>query len=232
MLDALEAFVDEAERSDAHSVIMYSAMDAGFSAGADLRSLYSEISGGWNDDTRGRLAEFLDRIHSVFDRLDMLPQTVISVVHRVCFGGGFELALCGDIRVVEKTARFAFPELRLGIIPCFGGIPRLERDVGNAMVRDLLLTGRSIRGKKAVDVGLATHLVPSGEGLAAARAIAAQTGKFDANARMSCKRFMKQLPTARLAEEKRVALELFQSDVVIAALKRFVESDDVRPYLA
>ena len=231
MLAALESFVGEAEASDAHSVIIYSGLESGFSAGADLKSLYSEVSGGWDEAKRGQLSDFLSRIHSVFNRLDMLPQTVICSIHRVCFGGGFELALCGDIRVAEKTARFAFPELRLGIIPCFGGIPRLERDIGNAMVRDLLLTGRSIRATKAAEIGLVTHVVPRGEGLTAARAVANQTGKFDPEARRSCKRFLKLLPTERLEEEKRVALRLFQSDVVINALKKFVESDDVRPYL-
>ena len=60
------------------------------------------------------------------------------------FGGGFELALTCDLIVADKMARFCFPELRLGLIPGFGGIPRLKRDLGNAVVRDLLLTGRSI----------------------------------------------------------------------------------------
>ena len=63
-------------------------------------------------------------------------------MHGVCFGGGLELALLCDIIVADKMARFAFPELRLGLIPGFGGIPRLKRDVGNAFIRELLLTGR------------------------------------------------------------------------------------------
>ncbi|MCZ7681127.1 MAG: AMP-binding protein [Sandaracinaceae bacterium] len=81
---------------------------------------------------------FLDRIHRVFDTLDTAPIPTVAAVHGVCFGGGFELALTCDVIVADKSARFAFPELRLGLVPGFGGIPRLERDLGNAVVRDLL----------------------------------------------------------------------------------------------
>jgi len=68
----------------------------------------------------------------------------VAAVHGVVFGGGFELALTCDMIVADRTARFCFPELRLGLIPGFGGIPRLKRDLGNGLVRDLLMTGRSI----------------------------------------------------------------------------------------
>jgi len=76
-------------------------------------------------------------------------------------------------------ARFCFPELRLGLIPGFGGIPRLKRDLGNGVVRDLLLTGRSFNATKALQVGLVSQMVGEGEALRAARATAAQLSKFD-----------------------------------------------------
>ena len=75
--------------------------------------------------------------------IDAAPITTIAAVHGVTFGGGFELALDCELIIADKMARFCFPELRLGLIPGFGGIPRLKRDLGNAVVRDLLLTGRS-----------------------------------------------------------------------------------------
>ena len=71
--------------------------------------------------------------------LDALPLTTIAAVQGVTFGGGFELALVCDIIVADRMARFCFPELRLGLIPGFGGMPRLKRDLVNAVVRDLLL---------------------------------------------------------------------------------------------
>jgi enoyl-CoA hydratase/carnithine racemase len=166
------------------------------------------------------------------DRIDTLPITTIAVVHGVCFGGGFELALTCDIRIAEKTARFAFPELRLGIIPGFGGIPRLRRDCGNATVRDLLMTGRSINAKKAVTLGLASQMVPAETGADVARRLAEQTLKYDPETTLRAKAFMKPLPVDELLKEKEIFLELFDRPVVREALRAFYESTDVRPYLA
>src|SRR5437764_4975641 len=102
--------------------------------------------------------EFLERIHRVLNAVDASPLTSIAAVHGVTFGGGLELALACDLIVADKMARFGFPELRLGLIPGFGGIPRLKRDVGNAVIRDLLLTGRSINAQRAFAVGLVSQL--------------------------------------------------------------------------
>jgi len=109
-----------------------------------------------------------------FNLIDGAPFVTIAAVHGICFGGGFELALACDIIVADKMARFAFPELRLGLIPGFGGIPRLKRDVGNAFVRDLLLTGRSINGRARACRSLVGQLAAEGEALKIARSTAAQ----------------------------------------------------------
>src|SRR5271155_934720 len=95
-------------------------------------------------------------------------------------------------------ARFCFPELRLGLIPGFGGIPRLKRDLGNAVVRDLLLTGRSFNAAKAQQIGLVSQVVAEGEALRAARSAAAQFGKFDRQTAAAAKRFIKPVPREEL----------------------------------
>ena len=231
MLGALERFLDQVDTESAHSVIIRSTVKGGFSAGADLRELYEGLRKRPESEHEAALREFIDRIHSVMDRLDMLPLTTIGVVHGICFGGGFELALTCDMLIAERSARFAFPELRLGIVPGFGGIPRLRRDVGNAVVRDLLLTGRSINAKKAQAVGLVSQMVPVGEGLRAAWATARQATKFDREAVRTCKEFMKPLPVEELAKEKEHFIRLAQRPILKLALEKFVESDDPRPYL-
>jgi enoyl-CoA hydratase/carnithine racemase len=174
---------------------------------------------------------FLDRIHRVFDTFDAAPIPTIAAVHGVCFGGGFELALTCDVIVADKSARFAFPELRLGLIPGFGGIPRLERDLGNAVVRDLLLSGRSLGAKRAHEVGLVAQLVGEGQALNVARRLAAQTKRFDAHTLSAAKEFAKPMPRARLEREKDVFCHLFTSPAVEEALARFVSSKDAMPYL-
>lgn len=231
MLAALERFVAEVDPAKGRAVIIHSTLPAGFCAGADLRELYAGIISRPKAEHLPEARAFIDRIHRVFDALDMLPLTTIGVVHGACFGGGFELALTCDLLVADKTARFCFPELRLGIIPGFGGIPRLKRDLGNAVVRDLLMTGRSLNAKKAQEVGLVSQVVAPGDALGVARLMAQQAIKFDRDAASTAKAFIKPLPSAELAAEKEHFLRLFQSPVVTEALRRFVESTDVRPYL-
>jgi enoyl-CoA hydratase/carnithine racemase len=128
-------------------------------------------------------------------------------------------------------ARFAFPELRLGLIPGFGGIPRLKRDLGNGFVRDLLLTGRSVNAARAQAVGLVAQLTGEGEALKVARATAAQVTKFDQTTRAAAKEFIKSIPHAELRQEIEIFCELFARPAVLAALKKFVESTDAMPYL-
>jgi enoyl-CoA hydratase/carnithine racemase len=155
----------------------------------------------------------------------------IAAVHGVCFGGGLELALACDIIVADKMARFAFPELRLGLIPGFGGIPRLKRDLGNAFVRDLLLTGRSVNATRAHAIGLVAQLAAEGESLKIARATAAQITKFDSVTRGTAKKFIKPIPHEELRHEIDLFCELFTRGEVMAALKKFVESTQALPYL-
>jgi enoyl-CoA hydratase/carnithine racemase len=175
--------------------------------------------------------QFLERIHAVLNAMDAAPFVTIAAVHGICFGGGFELALACDIIVADKMARFAFPELRLGLIPGFGGIPRLKRDLGNAFVRDLLLTGRSINASRAHAIGIVAQLAAEGEAVKIARSTAAQITKFDGVTRAAAKKFIKVIPDAELRQEIDLFCELFTRPAVMAALKKFVESTDAMPYL-
>lgn len=174
---------------------------------------------------------FLERIHRVLNCLDASPVITIAAVHGVTFGGGFELALACDLIIADKMARFCFPELRLGLIPGFGGIPRLKRDLGNGVVRDLLLTGRSINATKAQAVGLVSQLAAEGEALRVARATAAQMGKFDRETSKAAKRFIKPIPYDELRQEIQIFCELFARPAMEEGLRKFVESSDALPYL-
>ncbi|MEZ4381646.1 MAG: enoyl-CoA hydratase/isomerase family protein [Nannocystaceae bacterium] len=231
MTGALEAWLDALDTDRVHTVIIRSSVRGGFCAGADLRELHAGLVASAKEEHPAALRGFLERIHAVMNRIDMLPVTTVGVVHGVCFGGGFELALTCDVIIAEKSARFCFPELRLGIIPGFGGIPRLRRDVGNATIRDLLLSGRSVSAKRAHALGMIAQVVGRGEGLAAARALAEQSGKFDDRARRECKAFIKRLPTDELEREKELFVELALRPPLLNALAKFVESTDLRPYL-
>ncbi|MBL8171035.1 MAG: enoyl-CoA hydratase/isomerase family protein [Acidobacteria bacterium] len=227
----LFAAAHETLKDQAHALIMYSTVKAGFSAGADLRDLYGQAKEMGFANAAPRVRDFLTRIHAVLNMLDASPLTTIAAVHGVCFGGGFELALVSDLIIADKMARFCFPELRLGLIPGFGGIPRLKRDLGNGIVRDLLLTGRSINANKAQAIGLASQLVGEGDALKVARFTAAQVKKFDRATSTVAKRFLKPIPYAELRQEIETFCELFTQPAVEAGLRKFVESTDAQPYL-
>jgi len=232
-LEELEGFVDTLEslQREAHALILYSDLKCGFCAGADLRELFHRSQEMEPHAAQRGVREFLERIHRVMNAIDAAPLTTIAAVHGVCFGGGFELALVADLIIADKMARFCFPELRLGLVPGFGGIPRLKRDLGNGVVRDLLLTGRSFNATKAQQVGLVSQVVGEGEALRAARATAAQLGKFDRGTATAAKKFIKPIPDEELRREIDLFCELFARPTVEAGLRKFVESTDAQPYL-
>ncbi len=233
MLSELEHFVRALPdlAASCSALILYSRLSSGFSAGADLRELWRGIQGLTREERRSGIRQFLERIHGVINSIDMTPLMTVAAVQGVTFGGGFELALACDLIVADKTARFCFPELRLGLIPGFGGIPRLKRDLGNALVRDLLLTGRSMNAARAQAIGMVSQLVAEGQALAVARSMAAQQVKFDAGTRAEAKRFIKTLPREELAREIEIFCDLATRPALEEGLRRFVENTGPQPYL-
>jgi enoyl-CoA hydratase len=232
-LAELEQFVAAlaAAPAEARALIIASARTEGFCAGADLRELFERSQAMAPRERLAGVRDFLERIHCVMNALDAAPLTTIAAAEGLVFGGGFELALVCDVIIASKLARFAFPELRLGLIPGFGGIPRLKRDIGNAIVRDLLLTGRSINAAKAQSVGLVSQVVAEGDALRVARATAAQIAKFDAKTSAAAKQFIKPIPHDELRREIEIFCDLFTRPAVEAGLRKFVESTDALPYL-
>lgn len=232
-LEELERFVLALEslQHETHALIIYSRLKSGFCAGADLRELYHRSQDLERAEALAAVRNYLERIHKVMNAIDASQLTTIAAVHGVTFGGGLELALVCDLIIADKMARFCFPELRLGLIPGFGGIPRLKRDLGNAVVRDLLLTGRSFNATKAQQVGLASQVVAEGEALRAARGTAAQLKKFDRRTAIAAKKFIKPIPYEDLRREIDIFCELFIQPAVEAGLRKFVESTDAQPYL-
>ncbi len=232
-LEELEKFAAALPRlaKEAHALIVHSTQKAGFSAGADLRELFQRGQEMEKPAALRGVREFLERIHAVMNAFDATPLTTIAAVHGVTFGGGFELALVCDIIVADRMARFCFPELRLGLIPGFGGIPRLKRDLGNAVVRDLLLTGRSFNVMKAQQIGLVSQIAAEGEALRVARATASQVGKFDKRTAAAAKEFVKPIPYEELKREIDIFCDLYSRPVVEEGLRKFVASTDAQPYL-
>jgi enoyl-CoA hydratase/carnithine racemase len=211
--------------------IITSARPGGFSVGGDLKELYNDALNLSPKNRVAGLRKFIERIHKVANAIDAAPFITIAAVHGLCIGGGLELALLCDLIVGDKMARFGFPELRLGFIPGFGGIPRLRRDVGNSFIRDLLFTGRTVKAEAAHQAGLLTHLAGEGYALQVAHSMAQQITKFDPEARVAAKKFIKPIPYAELRQEVELFCKLFNRPQVMERLRQFVESEDPMKHL-
>lgn len=231
LLADLEATVGALD--GARGLLIVSGLERGFSAGADLRALSAAIAARGHAVVQGEVREFLARIGRALSAIDAWPGPTGAAVHGVVFGGGLELMLACDLRVADRTARFAFPELRLGLVPGFGGLGRLTRDVGQGHVRELLLTGRSVNAERARDAGLVGQVVADGRHVDAARGAVRQAMKQDAAALAAAKRLLKRPARleADLAEERETFLELFARPEVARALEAFASRSDPLPYL-
>jgi enoyl-CoA hydratase len=110
-----------------------------------------------------RGAEFGQR---VFAKLAALPIASVAVIHGFAFGGGLELALAATFRLVTAQAKVGLPEIKLGLIPGYGGTQRLPRLIGEAKALEIIMTGRTVGADEALRIGLANRLV-DGEPIAA-----------------------------------------------------------------
>ncbi len=156
----------EIERMPPRAVVVWSAKDNGFIAGADI----SEFTGLTDS---GRAYELVRGGQQVLDRLEGLPCPSIAAIHGFALGGGLELALACSHRVAaEEDASFGLPEVMLGIHPGFGGTVRAPRLIGGPAALDLMLTGKNIRAGQALKLGLVDRLAPRAELRAAARQLA------------------------------------------------------------
>lgn len=233
MLGELEQFVAAFDvlAPITSACIITSARSGGFSAGGDLKELYNEALATPPAERVGTLRGFLEKIHKTFNAIDAAPFITFAAVHGLCMGGGLELALVCDMIVADKMARFGFPELRLGFIPGFGGIPRLRRDVANSFIRDMIFTGRTVKAESAHQAGLVSHLAGEGYALQIARSMAQQVTKFDGEARSKAKQFIKPIPHEELGKEIELFCELFGRPEVMESLRRFIETDDPMKHL-
>jgi enoyl-CoA hydratase/carnithine racemase len=152
MLEQLRQAVESVRGSAARVVLVRSEGDRAFCVGADINRFAALAP--------VDMLEWTGRGHRVFDALAALPQPTIAVLHGPAFGGGFELALACDLRVMAASATLGLPEVGLGTIPGWGGTERLTELVGRARAKDVVLARRTIDAATAEQWGLVTTAVP------------------------------------------------------------------------
>lgn len=161
-VEALERAVEQI--GDARAVLIRSAVPRVFMAGGDISFMAQA-------PVREQEA-YVRRLQRLFLRFEQIEQPVVVGIDGAALGGGTEIALTCDVRIAARDVKMGLPEVTLGIFPGAGGTHRLVRSVGQAVARDLMLTGRRISGEEAGAIGLVSRVVEPGEATATAREIA------------------------------------------------------------
>jgi len=185
----------EAER-DIRAVILTASGERAFCVGADILA-WSAL------EPLDMWRIWIREGHRVFDRLARLRQPLIAVLNGPALGGGLELAMTADLRIVEAHASLGLPEVKIGAVPGWSGTQRLVRRAGPQAAKRLALLGEPISAEAAFRLGLADEMCPTGSGLNRAQDIARAIA---ARAPVSVQ-LAKQLVNAAEGEESAVALE-------------------------
>ena len=176
-LEELGDCLDEVRRNEAiRVVILTGAGEKSFVAGADIKELAQRNAVDGKDQA----------LHGqeIFHRLETLGKPSIAAINGFALGGGCELALACTIRIASRTAKLGQPELKLGVVPGYGGTQRLTRLCGKGVAHEMILTGEMISAEEALRIGLVNRVVEPSDLLGVAEAIAA---KIAANAPLAVK---------------------------------------------
>ena len=165
----LNRMIDSIASSDARALLVTGAGDRAFSAGADIKELMGRTL------VEQRSGAMLGQ--SVLAKLDHLAMPSIALINGYAFGGGLELALACTFRLAAPSAKLGFPEIKLGLIPGYGGTQRLPRLVGEARATELILTGRTVEAAEAERIGLVNRIV-DGDLVEAGKGFARQMTEF------------------------------------------------------
>ncbi|XAH22046.1 enoyl-CoA hydratase-related protein [Xylophilus sp. GW821-FHT01B05] len=163
LIAQIGACIQQAGRTDARALIITGEGEKAFCAGADIKELQNR--------PLAAQREGAELGQAVFAQLDRLAIPSIALVNGFAFGGGCELALACTLRLALPNAKFGLPEVKLGLIPGYGGTQRLPRLVGTGRALELVMTGRTVAAEEALAIGLVNRIVQA-PGLDAAKAYA------------------------------------------------------------
>ena len=164
MTDLREAFTAIRDDKEVRVAILTGAGEKAFVAGADIGEL--------NKNNPIEAKEYTHKGQAVLDLIENLGKPVIACINGFALGGGCELAMACSFRLASESAKVGQPEVKLGIIPGYGGTQRLPRLVGKGPALQLLLSSEMISAQEAHRIGLVNEVVPAGELIARAEAIA------------------------------------------------------------
>lgn len=213
-----DAASEAAARSDVRAVIVYGGPKV-FAAGADIK----EMSGMSYQD----MVEASGPLQDAFTAVARIPKPTIAAITGYALGGGCELALCCDLRVMGDNAKVGQPEILLGIIPGAGGTQRLPRLIGPSRAKELIYTGRFVGADEALRIGMVDRVVAPDDVYSEAQAMARQFAEGPALALRAAKESidsgLETDLTTGLAIERQQFAALFATDDRAEGMRSFVE---------
>jgi enoyl-CoA hydratase len=218
IIRAIGAAIDEAAGWDIRALLFTGAGDKAFCAGADIKEL---IGRSLMEDRRDA-----ELGQATFAKLDSFKVPSIAAINGYAFGGGLELALACTFRVTSRRAKMGLPEIKLGLIPGYGGTQRLPRAVGEARALEMILTGRTVDAEEALRIGLVNR-VAEGDVVAAAKALAAEFTAYGVPALSFARAAVQRALSTPLSEGLRIEADLstlaFRTEDAAEGLSAFAE---------
>jgi enoyl-CoA hydratase len=220
IITSLHEAMEYAQAAEAKVIVLTSALDGFFAAGADIKHMSSIDAESFR--------EYGDALRGALQRLSALPMVSVAVVDGLALGGGLELAMACTMRVAGASARLGLPEVKLGLIPGAGGTQRLPRLIGRGRALDLMLTGRQLSSDEAYRIGLVDRLgEPDTTARATAWQLAAELSAVSTPAQLAVVRTVDaayDLPLADgLGFEVDQIQDLFERGEALEGLRAFID---------
>ena len=219
-LQDLEHIVTELnQRKDIIALVITSASDKFFSAGADLKR--------FDNASTEEAREFAERFGKAFEALSDFSGLSIAAINGYAMGGGLEVALACDLRIAEPQAIMALPEASVGLLPCAGGTQNLRLLVGEARAKRMILCGEKLSAEQALEYGLVEEMVDSGDAFHAALALAEKVSRQSPDSVRACKQLIQMgrsgFSRDALPQERILFLELFSGKNQQEGVAAFIE---------
>jgi len=191
--------IDAAATTDARAILFTGAGDKAFCAGADIKELRNRTL---TDQRQGS-----ELGQAVFAKLDAAPVPSVALINGYAFGGGLELALACTFRLASPTAKVGLPEIKLGLIPGYGGTQRLPRLIGEGRALEMIMTGRTVDAEEAERIGL-FHGIAGGDLLEEGIAFTRRFTRFSLPALRFARDAVRRAADTSLAEGLKVEADL------------------------
>ena len=218
LIQDLSRLLDGVAASDARGLLVTGAGERAFCAGADIKELMGRTL------VEQRSGAMLGQ--SVLAKLDQLPMPSIALINGYAFGGGFELALACTFRLAAPSAKLGFPEIKLGLIPGYGGTQRLPRLIGEARATEMILTARTVDAEEAARIGLVNRIV-DGDMIAAGQAFAREMTAFSLPVLCLARDAIRRAHDLPLHDGLKIEADLstlaFQTEDAVEGMTAFIE---------